>query len=100
MHGRVVGIRVWHRGVHFRVNVSFAVKIVFDVHFPGGISLLQAVDDVLGEGFITPHGDKGIAEEIVLSSGVISFDDPGCGKDYLTYLSCAMGSRICLSCSS
>ena len=99
----IVFIRSWHSWRIVHVIVEFvhgrfsSIQIIFDIHFPIRVGLLQPMNDVSCNGFVSLHGDEGITEEIVSSSCVISFDDSGCGEGYLTYLRGARGSRMAMS---
>lgn len=48
---------------------------------------MKAMDDVACEGFVSSHGNKGVAEEVVFASSIVALDDPEYGCEYLTSLS-------------
>ena len=58
--------------------------VVLDVHVPFGVYLMKALDDVEGEGLVAAHGDEGIAETFVLSTVIVTFDDPKYEFSHLT----------------
>ena len=99
----IVFIRTWHSWRIVHVIVKFihgwfsSIHIVFDIHFPIRIGLLQSMDDVSCKSFVSLHGDEGITEEIISSSGIISFDDSRCEWWYLTYLRGAICSSMAMS---
>jgi hypothetical protein len=66
---------------------SFSIEVIFNVHFPGGVVLMKAMDDVACEGFVSSHGNKGVAEEVVFAASIVALDDPKYGCEYLTSLS-------------
>ena len=68
----VVGVG---RRVLLVLGAFISVNIVFDIHLPGRVGLVESGDDVPSERFVAPHGDESIAEEVVFSSGVIALDD-------------------------
>lgn len=108
--GEIIGVGSWIVWIVLIVLIAwrrerlggkpFSIEIIFDVHFPGGVSLMESVDDISGEGLVASHGDKGVAEEVVFAASIIALYDPECMSCYLTSFSWAIGYRICLSCYS
>ena len=77
--GRISNLRrVWHLGGEgLDVSLHFsAVSIIFDVHFPSGVPLLQGSNDIVGECLVALHRHKGVAKEVKSAASVIPLDDP------------------------
>jgi hypothetical protein len=55
--------------------LPFPVEVVLDVHLPGGVLVLELLDEVLGEGLAAIDGDECVAEEVELSASVVALDD-------------------------
>lgn len=71
-------LRIGHRLVK-RLDISLyflSIVLIFDVHFPRGVSFLESAYDIIGKGLVTLHGDEGIAKKIESSPGIITFNDP------------------------
>lgn len=48
---------------------------------------MESRDDVFSKGFVSPHGDKCVAEEVKSSARMITLNDPEYESLYLTSLS-------------
>lgn len=83
----MVGIVGVGRRILLVLGTFVLINIVLDVHFPGGVHLMESRDDVFSKGFVSPHGDKCVAEEVKSSARMITLNDPEYESLYLTSLS-------------